>query len=217
MSSSSGERHVCAHVCARMHACAHVCAHRRLLAGSLSGVAWWSGVVIFVVGALAHVRTRTCVRTCAHACARVHACAHVCEHRRLLAGLSACSGGCCCEERSEIRAALKRKAKRVTERLNAIEGISCQPIEGAMYAFPKVNIEGATLKKAIAASKPADLIYCMEMVERTGIVTVPGSGFGQRPGTFHFRMTILPDEATLETVLDDIERFHGEHAKGWSN
>jgi len=121
------------------------------------------------------------------------------------------------QERSEIRAALKRKAKRVTERLNAIEGISCQPIEGAMYAFPKVNIEGATLKKAIAASKPADLIYCMEMVERTGIVTVPGSGFGQRPGTFHFRMTILPDEATLETVLDDIERFHGEHAKGWSN
>merc|ERR1719277_1897909 len=114
-------------------------------------------------------------------------------------------------ERNEIYAALKRKAKRVTERLNSIEGISCQPIEGAMYAFPQVTIKGEILKKATARATQPDQVYCLEMVERTGIVTVPGSGFGQKPGTFHFRMTILPDEETLEKVLDDIEKFHNEH------
>mmetsp|Transcript_95581 Transcript_95581/g.276048 ORF Transcript_95581/g.276048 Transcript_95581/m.276048 type:complete len:500 (-) Transcript_95581:159-1658(-) len=118
------------------------------------------------------------------------------------------------KERSEVRAALRRKAKRVTERLNAIEGISCQPIEGAMYAFPKINITGETMKKAISLAKPADLMYCLGMVEQTGIVTVPGSGFGQKPGTSHLRLTILPDEVTLEKVLDDLEDFHRKHASG---
>jgi len=119
------------------------------------------------------------------------------------------------KEKSETRDAMKRKAKMVTDRLNAMEGVTCQAIEGAMYAFPKVIIKGYVMKKAISFATPADQIYCLEMLERTGVITVPGSGFGQRPGYFHFRMTILPDEATLEKVLDDIERFHGEHPGGW--
>jgi hypothetical protein len=28
----------------------------------------------------------------------------------------------------------------------------------------------------------ADSLYCMELLEQTGIVVVPGSGFGQAPG-----------------------------------
>jgi len=119
------------------------------------------------------------------------------------------------QEEGEIHAALKRKAQRVTERLNKIEGITCQPIEGAMYAFPKVIVKGYVMKKAISLATPADQIYCLELLERTGVITVPGSGFGQKPGTFHFRMTILPDEETLEQVLDAIETFHNQHAEGW--
>ena len=119
------------------------------------------------------------------------------------------------KETNAIAAAYKRRAQRVTERLNQMEGISCQPIEGAMYAFPNVTIKGHLMKKAISTATPADQVYCMEMVARTGIITVPGSGFLQKPGTFHFRMTILPDDDTLETVLDKIEKFHAEHAEGW--
>lgn len=120
-------------------------------------------------------------------------------------------------ERLRIREALQRKAKRVTERLNQIDGISCQPIEGAMYAFPKVEIKGHLLEKAKASGIPADQLYCIEMVERTGVITVPGSGFHQKPGEFHFRMTILPEEEALEKVLDDIEQFHKGHADGWQS
>lgn len=39
-----------------------------------------------------------------------------------------------------------------------------------------------------------DAFYCSELLENTGIVVVPGSGFGQVDGTFHFRTTILPPE-----------------------
>jgi len=32
-----------------------------------------------------------------------------------------------------------------------------------------------------------DAMYCYELLEETGICVVPGSGFGQRQGTYHFR------------------------------
>jgi alanine transaminase len=32
-----------------------------------------------------------------------------------------------------------------------------------------------------------DALYALELLEATGVVVVPGSGFGQVPGTWHFR------------------------------
>lgn len=36
-----------------------------------------------------------------------------------------------------------------------------------------------------------DMFYCMKLLEETGICVVPGSGFGQREGTYHFRYHFL--------------------------
>lgn len=67
-----------------------------------------------------------------------------------------------------------------------------------MYAFPKLDLKSEKLrahldKLSSTAEKPviADFFYCMELLEQTGIVTVPGSGFDQVPGTFHLRTTNL--------------------------
>lgn len=35
------------------------------------------------------------------------------------------------------------------------------------------------------------MFYCMKLLEETGICLVPGSGFGQKDGTYHFRYTTL--------------------------
>ncbi len=35
------------------------------------------------------------------------------------------------------------------------------------------------------------MFYCMRLLEEEGICLVPGSGFGQREGTFHFRSVQL--------------------------
>lgn len=47
-----------------------------------------------------------------------------------------------------------------------------------------------------------DVLYCLELLKETGLVVVPGSGFLQYPGTYHFRMTILilPEEKLLEKM-----------------
>ena len=46
-------------------------------------------------------------------------------------------------------------------------------------------------EKAIEAAKEAgqapDVFYAFNLLEATGICIIPGSGFGQRPGTYHFR------------------------------
>jgi alanine transaminase len=51
----------------------------------------------------------------------------------------------------------------------------------------------------------------MDMVEKTGIMTVPGSGFGQMPGTYHFRITnlVTPNEKMAE-VLERLKKFNDE-------
>jgi alanine-synthesizing transaminase len=36
---------------------------------------------------------------------------------------------------------------------------------------------------------------------------VHGSGFGQKPGTRHFRLVFLPDEQTLTTAYRSITEF----------
>ena len=51
----------------------------------------------------------------------------------------------------------------------------------------------------------------MEMVNKTGIMTVPGSGFGQEDGTYHFRITNLVNPTShMEQVLDRLKTFNDE-------
>jgi alanine transaminase len=42
-------------------------------------------------------------------------------------------------EKNAIMDSLKRKSKMLFEGLNKLKGVSCQPINGAMYAFRKFN------------------------------------------------------------------------------
>lgn len=53
-----------------------------------------------------------------------------------------------------------------------------------------------------------DMFYCMQLLEEMGICVVPGSGFGQREGTYHFRMTILPPLEKLKLLLQKVKEFH---------
>jgi alanine transaminase len=50
--------------------------------------------------------------------------------------------------------------------------------------------------------------YCMKLLEETGICVVPGSGFGQEPGTFHFRTTFLPPKDEIEELVKKLKAFH---------
>lgn len=34
---------------------------------------------------------------------------------------------------------------------------------------------------------PLDTYYCLQLLQQKGVCVVPGSGFGQKEGTWHFR------------------------------
>jgi len=112
-----------------------------------------------------------------------------------------------------VLASLKRRAKLVADTLNSIPGFKCNTVQGAMYAFPQIMLP----EKAIAAAKEAgqapDVFYAFNLLESTGICIIPGSGFGQRPGTYHFRTTILPQEDVTKEMLGRLKEFHLDFLK----
>jgi alanine transaminase len=56
----------------------------------------------------------------------------------------------------------------------------------------------------------------MQLLESTGICVVPGSGFHQKPGTYHFRTTILPPTDQIKVLLAKFEKFHKSFLQQWS-
>ena len=114
------------------------------------------------------------------------------------------------KERDDILASLKRRAATLVDGLNALEGVTCNPAQGAMYAFPKITLPSKHVEEAATSGMAPDALYCMKLLEATGIVVVPGSGFGQQKNTWHFRTTFLPAEADIADVVAKITEFHGK-------
>ncbi|XP_064414584.1 alanine aminotransferase 2 isoform X1 [Latimeria chalumnae] len=112
------------------------------------------------------------------------------------------------KEKKAILSKLAEKAKLTEEMFNTVPGIRCNPLQGAMYAFPRLFIPPKAIKEAQAHGMPPDMFYCMRLLEQTGICVVPGSGFGQKEGTYHFRMTILPSQEKLRILLEKVKDFH---------
>jgi len=102
------------------------------------------------------------------------------------------------ETQEHLVIAMEKLTKRrdmTVEMLNAIDGISCVKPEGAFYAFPRLHMN------------QTDNHFVSELIKETGVVVVPGSGFGQVPGTQHFRVVFLPNEVTLEKAYKAIGNF----------
>ncbi|CAJ0936975.1 unnamed protein product, partial [Ranitomeya imitator] len=112
------------------------------------------------------------------------------------------------QEKAAVLSTLAHKAKLTEELFNQVPGIQCNPLQGAMYAFPRIFIPPRAVDKAQELQMAADMFYCMRLLEETGICVVPGSGFGQREGTYHFRMTILPPLEKLRRLLQSVKDFH---------
>ncbi|KAI9159968.1 hypothetical protein LWI28_003860 [Acer negundo] len=111
-------------------------------------------------------------------------------------------------ERDGILSSLARRAKTLEDALNSLEGVTCNKAEGAMYLFPRIQLPQKAIKAAEAANSAADAFYCRHLLNATGIVVVPGSGFGQVPGTWHFRCTILPQEDKIPAIVSRLTNFH---------
>jgi alanine-synthesizing transaminase len=104
----------------------------------------------------------------------------------------------------ELVEKLRKRRDYVVKRLSAIEGISCRMPHGAFYVFPKVYLNRCW---------EDDQQFVLDLLNKTGILTVHGSGFGKAFGSSHFRIVYLPREEVLEHAMDKLERFMHESYK----
>jgi alanine-synthesizing transaminase len=112
-------------------------------------------------------------------------------------------------EQYAIKAALEgpqNHLKEVTDKLrsrrdltvkwcSSTPRVSCVPPKGAFYAYPRLDIP------------ENDDVFVKELLVQKHVLVVHGSGFGQKPGTKHFRIVFLPDEQTLSTAYAAIADF----------
>ena len=87
---------------------------------------------------------------------------------------------------------LRSRRDLTVKSCNAIPRITCVSPRGAFYAFPRLDIPDA------------DELFVKELILKKHVMVVHGSGFGQKPGSKHFRIVFLPDEKTLAKAYASI-------------
>jgi alanine transaminase len=87
-----------------------------------------------------------------------------------------------------------------------LEGISCVNSPGALYLYPCIHLPAAAIEATGKEGKQPNMIYMLELLDETGICIVPGSGFGQKEGQYHYRLTCLCPG--VKEYVGALERFH---------
>ncbi|KAI9263298.1 pyridoxal phosphate-dependent transferase [Phascolomyces articulosus] len=112
------------------------------------------------------------------------------------------------KEMTGLYESLRRRSKKLEAVFNDLEGVTCQPAMGSMYLFPRIRLPEKALARAAELNQKPDAFYCDLMLEATGVCVVPGSGFAQKDGTWHFRSTFLPPEELFDDFCNGIRKFH---------
>lgn len=118
------------------------------------------------------------------------------------------------EETSLTHQNLLNRSSYMSEKFNALEGMSCQKAEGAMYLFPQIEMPSKAKEEATRRGKEVDVMYALDLLDATGICAVAGSGFGQKEGTYHLRVTALCPG--VEEYVEKIEGFHKDFMKKYA-
>jgi alanine transaminase len=114
-------------------------------------------------------------------------------------------------EYNSIFNGLKERSQALYGAFKSMTGVSCQDPQGAMYIFPTISLPKKAIDKAESLGRKPDEYYCLRMLDTTGICVVPGSGFGQVDGTWHFRTTFLsPGTAWIDRMRKCHEDFMSE-------
>lgn len=80
-----------------------------------------------------------------------------------------------------------------------------------MYLFPTIKLPKKAIEQAEKEGRQADEFYTLRMLDATGVCTVPGSGFGQKDGTYHFRTTFLaPGTEWVGRIVEFHRKFMDE-------
>ncbi|WP_346844968.1 pyridoxal phosphate-dependent aminotransferase [uncultured Rothia sp.] len=93
---------------------------------------------------------------------------------------------------------LKEQRDLSYKMLNEIDGITCEPADGALYLFPKLDVEKFNITN--------DEQFAYDLLKEQKILVSHGSAFNWKQPD-HFRLVFLPDVQTLKSALDRLGNF----------
>jgi alanine-synthesizing transaminase len=102
----------------------------------------------------------------------------------------------------ETMSRMRARRDLIYKRLNEIDSISTRLPEAAFYIMPKIDLRGRWSD---------DTEFVKDVLRETGVVLVPGSGFGVEHGAGHFRSVFLPPADIIEEAMNRLERFMAKH------
>lgn len=98
------------------------------------------------------------------------------------------------------RAAFERRRNMVVERLNTVEGLTCQEPQGAFYVFPScAGLIGR--KRPDGRVIASDEDFVLYLLEEAGLGVVFGAAFGTSP---YFRLSYAASDDVLRDACDRV-------------
>jgi aspartate/methionine/tyrosine aminotransferase len=101
------------------------------------------------------------------------------------------------EFQTQFLSKIKLKRDLCVERIRNSKLLTCEQPGAAFYLMVRSGNTGGSTDEA----------FVLDLLKKTGVLVVPGSGFGMDPRQGYFRMVYLAAMTTLEEILDGIETF----------
>ncbi|MGI5963759.1 MAG: pyridoxal phosphate-dependent aminotransferase [Lawsonibacter sp.] len=105
----------------------------------------------------------------------------------------------CVEEIEVMRQSYLKRRDLICSLINEVPGMSICPPKGAFYAF-------ANIKPLTKATGMDSRGFCMDLLKKTGVVIVPGSGFGES-GEGYVRITYATSEDNIRRGMERIKDY----------
>lgn len=96
---------------------------------------------------------------------------------------------------TEMTEIYRERRDLIVDGLNAIKGISCIKPKGSFYVFPNIKALGKT-----------SMEVGNELLEKAGVITVPGSAFGNQ-GEGYLRISYANSLENIKEALNRIEKY----------
>ena len=125
----------------------------------------------------------------------IHSCVNAATQHAAIAALT---GDQSCVD--EMLVAFRRRAALITDRLNAINGISCQSPRGAFYAFANIKDTGIS-----------SMAFQEKALEEYGVACISGTSFGQF-GEGYVRLSCANSDEAIEEAIRRIQQMVTENA-----
>ena len=105
----------------------------------------------------------------------------------------------CIAEIENMRQSYWKRRDLICSLINDIPGMSVRTPKGAFYAF--ANVSQLTRANGMTSKE-----FCMDLLKKTGVVIVPGSGFGDS-GEGFVRITYATSEENIQRGLARIKGY----------